>query len=170
MYTLASETSTRATRLRLRSGASVTEGNESMAETSIGRSSPPTPATSVASTRRSGGAGNGGSIQVNTSGKWKLSGGLSFQLLGFVLERQQHARVDLEGEVEVDRAVAGLLRVQVDLPRLAEGVGLDVVALVMDVKAVVDGMILEVGDEASHIDDGHPALLVDGCRPSLPLR
>jgi fructose-1,6-bisphosphatase/inositol monophosphatase family enzyme len=30
---------------------------------------------------------------------------------------------------------------------------------------VVDGMILEVGHEAGHIDDGHPVLLVDGWRP-----
>ena len=50
----------RATIERLRSGASVTLGNESIADTSTGRSMPPMPARSVANTRRSGGSGNGG--------------------------------------------------------------------------------------------------------------
>ena len=45
----------RETIVRLRSGASVTEANESIADTSSGSSIPPMPASSVASTNRSGG-------------------------------------------------------------------------------------------------------------------
>ena len=55
------------------------------------------------------------------------------------------------------RAAAGLLGVEVDLPRLAQRVGLDEVALVVHVEAVVDGVLLEVGDEAGDVDDGHAA-------------
>jgi hypothetical protein len=39
------------------------------------------------------------------------------------------------------------------------------VPLVVDVEAVIDGMILEVGNEAGHIDDGHSELLVDSWLP-----
>ena len=63
--------------------------------------------------------------------------------------------IDLEREVEVDRAVAGLLGMQVDLPQLAQRVGLDEMALVVDVEAVVDGVALQLGDESGDIDDGH---------------
>ena len=48
---------------------SVTDGYESMAETSSGRSGPPLAASSVASTSRSGALGSGGSAQVNVSGR-----------------------------------------------------------------------------------------------------
>ncbi len=44
---------------------------------------------------------------------------------------------------------------EVDLPGLAQRVGLDEVALVVHVEPVVDGVILQVGDEAGHVDDGH---------------
>src|SRR6478752_7507745 len=74
-YTSASETGIRATTDKLRSGASVTDAKESIADTSTGRSRPPTPASSVASTSRSGGCGNGGSVHVNSSGNWKSWGG-----------------------------------------------------------------------------------------------
>jgi hypothetical protein len=57
--------------------------------------------------------------------------------------------------VEVDRSAAALLRVQVDLPHLAQGVGLDEMTLVVDVEAVVDGMVLELGHEAGDVDGGH---------------
>ena len=57
--------------------------------------------------------------------------------------------------MQVERAAAGLLGVQVDLPRLAQGVGLDEVALVVHVEAVVDGVVLEVGDEPGDVDGGH---------------
>ena len=124
----------------------------------------PTPASSVASSSRSGPSGSGGSDHVNSSGKWKLVGRVV--LLGQrqheVLERQQRAGVDLEGEVEVERAAAGLLGVEVDLPRLAQGVGLDEVPLVVHVEAVVDGVVLEVGDEPGDVDGGQG--------PSLPRR
>jgi hypothetical protein len=72
-----------------------------------------------------------------------------------VLERQQGARVDLQGQVQVERPTAGLLGVQVDLPRLPERVGLDEVPLVVDVEPVVDRVVLEVGDEPGDVDGGH---------------
>ncbi len=57
--------------------------------------------------------------------------------------------------MQVERAAAGLLGMEVDLPRLAQRVGLDEVALVVHVEPVVDGVILEIGDEAGDVDDGH---------------
>ena len=48
-----------------------------------------------------------------------------------------------------------LLGVEVDLPGLAQGVGLDEVALVVHVEPVRDGVLLLLGDEAGDIDDGH---------------
>ena len=59
--------------------------------------------------------------------------------------------------MQIDRSAAALLRVQVDLPELAQRVGLDEVTLVVDVKAVIDRMVLELGDVTGDIDDGHPA-------------
>ena len=54
--------------------------------------------------------------------------------------------------MEVEGDVARLLRVQVDLPGLAQRVGLDEVPLVVDVEAVVDGVVLEFGDEPGDVD------------------
>ena len=57
--------------------------------------------------------------------------------------------------MQVDRPGARLLRVEIDLPQLAERVGLHEVAFVVDVEAVVDGLTLHVGDEPGDIDDCH---------------
>ena len=128
-----------------------------MADTSTGRSGPPTPASSVASTSRSGPCGSGGSAHVKLSGKWKSSFGLGVVVERDhrVLEAEQHPRVDLEREVEVDRALAALFGVEVDLPRLAQRVALDEVPLVVHVEAVLDGVVLQIGDEAGDVDDCH---------------
>ena len=68
--------------------------------------------------------------------------------------------------MQVDGAGAGLLGVQVDLPGLAQRVGLDEVPLVVDVEAVVGGVVLEVGDEPGDVDRGHGrAVIVPRCRP-----
>ncbi len=93
---------------------------------------------------------------MKASGKVKPSGGSLRlgQLEHAVLEREQHARVDLEREVQVERAAARLLGVQIDLPGLAQRVGLDEVPLVVHVELVVDGVVLQVGDEAGDVDDG----------------
>ena len=77
------------------------------------------------------------------------------QLFDGVFETEQHPRVYLQGEVEVERAVAGLLGVQVDLPGLVERVGFDEVPLVVDMEPVVNGMVFQLGDIPGHIDDGH---------------
>ena len=87
-----------------------------------------------------------------------------------VLEAEQHPGVDLERQVKVERAAAGVLGVQVDLPRLAQRVRLDEVALVVHVEGVVDGVVLEVGDEAGDVDDGQVVALprTGAGRASLP--
>ena len=72
-----------------------------------------------------------------------------------VLEGKQDAGVDVEGEMQVERPAATLLGVQVDLPDLAQGVGLDEVPLVVHVEPVVDGMVLQVGDVAGDVYGSH---------------
>src|SRR6185295_11706588 len=67
----------------------------------------------------------------------------------------QDPGIDLEREVQVDRALAPLFGVHVDLPGLAQRVALDEVPLVVDVESVLDRVVLEVGDEACDVDDGH---------------
>ena len=57
--------------------------------------------------------------------------------------------------MQVEGTAAGLLGMEVDLPRLAKRVGLDEVTLVVHVEPVVDGMVLEVGDEHGDIDGCH---------------
>ena len=81
-----------------------------------------------------------------------------------VLEGQQRAGVDLEGEMEIEGSAAAVLRVEFDLPDLAQGVRLDEVTLVVHVEAVVHGMVLQVGHVSGHVDDSHSAAsLFPGC-------
>ena len=143
----------------VRSAASVTDANESMADTSSGSAVPPMPARSVASTSRSGPLGQRRERPREVErealevGRVVALGQLHHQ----VLEREQHPGVDLEGEVEVERAAAALLGVQVDLPRLAQRVRLDEVPLVVHVEPVVDHVVLQLGDESGDVDDRHSA-------------
>jgi hypothetical protein len=66
--------------------------------------------------------------------------------------------------VQVERTPAAVLGMEVDLPDLAERVGLDEVALVVHVEAVVHRMILEVGHVSGHIDDCHRSVILNGDR------
>jgi hypothetical protein len=75
-----------------------------------------------------------------------------------ILEREQRPRVDLQGQVEVEGAATAVLGMEFHLPDLAEGVGLDEMPLVVDVKTVVNGVILEIGHVSGHIDDCHRAI------------
>jgi hypothetical protein len=77
------------------------------------------------------------------------------QVIDQVLELQEGPRVHLEGQVEVERATAALLGVKVDLPGLPQRVGLHEVALVVDVEAVLDGVVLQLGDVAGDVEGGH---------------
>src|SRR5262249_59112988 len=86
-----------------------------------------------------------------------------------VLEAEQHARVDLERQVEVDGTLAPLLRVEVDLPVLTQGVALDEVPLVVHVEPVLDGVVLEVGHEPRDVDDSHLSLVAP-YSPAYPAR
>ena len=128
-----------------------------MAETSSGSSMPPTP-----------GQVDGQAEQVGPAGQRRQrpgEGEREVELVGWllvlgeeddgVLEGEEDPGVDVEGEVQVERAAAALLGVQVDLPDLAQRVGLDEVPLVVDVESVVDGMVLQVGDVAGDVDGSH---------------
>lgn len=64
-------------------------------------------------------------------------------------------RVEFDGQVKVERAAARCLRVQIDLPGLSHGVGLDEVTLIVNVKAVLDGLVFQAGDVPGEVDDGH---------------
>ena len=55
--------------------------------------------------------------------------------------------------MEVKRAAAGGLWVQIDLEGLGHAVGLHEVPLVVHVEAMVSGVTLQVGDETWHIDE-----------------
>ena len=57
--------------------------------------------------------------------------------------------------MKIEGTTAGVFGMEIDLPRLAHGVGLDEVTLVVHVECVIDGVVFEVGDEAGNIDDGH---------------
>ena len=72
-----------------------------------------------------------------------------------VLEGEEHPGVDVEGEMQVERPAAALLGVQVDLPDLAQRVRLDEVPLVVHVKPVVHGVVLQVGHVAGDVDGSH---------------
>ncbi len=72
-----------------------------------------------------------------------------------ILEGEEDAGVDIECEVQVERAAASLLGMQVDLPDLPQGVGLDEVPLVVHVESVVDGMVLQIGHIPSDINGSH---------------
>jgi hypothetical protein len=115
----------------------------------------------MASLSRSGPLGRGGRAHVKV-GRVGVLG----QLDDRVLEGQERPGVDLQAEVKVERATAPLLGMKVDLPRLAQRVGLDEVSFVVHVEAVVDCVILELRHISSHIDDGHDP---SGYRRTRPL-
>ena len=76
--------------------------------------------------------------------------------------------------MEVERTAAGLLGVEVHLPGLAQRVRLDEVALVVHVEPVLDGVVLQVGDEAGDVEHRHergpfPVRSSWGCRGGDPV-
>ncbi len=77
------------------------------------------------------------------------------QVNHFVFEGEQYTRVDLEGQMQVQRPVAAFFGMQIDLPGLPEGVGLHEVPLVVHVEPVVDGVVLELGYVSGDVDDRH---------------
>jgi len=72
-----------------------------------------------------------------------------------VLEREEHPRIDLQRQVQVEGALASVFGVQIHLPRLAKGVRLDEMTLVVDVEPVIHGMVFELCHIPSYIDDRH---------------
>jgi myo-inositol-1(or 4)-monophosphatase len=75
-----------------------------------------------------------------------------------IFEGEERPRVDLQGQVEVEGTATAVLGMELHLPHLAEGVGLDEMAFIVDVKTVVNGVILEIGHVSGHIDDCHRAI------------
>ena len=63
--------------------------------------------------------------------------------------------LDLQREVEVEGTVAAFLGMEVDLPHLTQRVRLHEVALVVHVEAVVDRVVLELGDVTGDVDGCH---------------
>ena len=94
---------------------------------------------------------------MKLSGKWNVVFGVALVVERDhrVFEAEQHPRIDLEREVQVDRAFAPLFGMEVDLPRLAQRVALDEVPLVVHVEAVLDRVVLEIGYESGDVDDCH---------------
>jgi myo-inositol-1(or 4)-monophosphatase len=64
--------------------------------------------------------------------------------------------------MEIEGASAAVLGVELDLPHLAERVGLDEMTLVVYVESMVDRVVLQVGHVPGHIDNCHR-------RASLPV-
>jgi len=54
--------------------------------------------------------------------------------------------------VEIERPVARVFGMNIDLPRLPQGVRLDEVALVVNVEPVFDRVVFEVGDRSGEVD------------------
>jgi hypothetical protein len=59
--------------------------------------------------------------------------------------------------MKIDRSGTCLLGVEINLPELAQRIGLDEVSLVVHMEPAVDGLALHVGDEPGHVDDCHVA-------------
>ena len=57
--------------------------------------------------------------------------------------------------MQIEWAAAGILWVEIYFPCLAQAVGLHKVPLIMDMESMIGGMILQVGDKAGDVDDGH---------------
>ena len=74
-----------------------------------------------------------------------------------VFEAQEDAGIDVQGQMEVEWPTTAIFWVQVDLPHLSKRVGLDEVPLVMHVKSVIHGMILDFRHIAGDVDSSHVA-------------
>ncbi len=62
--------------------------------------------------------------------------------------------------MQVEGPVAGVLWVQFDLPRLAQGVRLNKMTFFVNVETVVNRMIFEIGDEPRYVYHGQPGVLL----------
>ena len=140
-----------------RSGASVAAGIESMADTSKGEVGAAPPGEvggqhqQIGAVRQRRQRPGEVEREVELVGRVLDVGPLDHR----VLESEEHPGIDLEREIEVDRAFAALLGMQVDLPVLPQRVALDEVPLVVHVEAVLDRVILEVGHEPGDVDHCH---------------
>lgn len=72
-----------------------------------------------------------------------------------ILEPNHDPGVHFKGQMEIEGAAAGIFRVQVDLPGLTHGIGLDEVSLVVHMEGVIDCVIFEIGYETRNIDNCH---------------
>ena len=114
---------------------------------------PPTPARSIARTQQIGPVGQRRQRPREGQREEELVGRLRLLVVLVerhhrVFERQHHPRVEFERQVQVERAAAAGLGVQLDLPGLAQRVRLDEVPLVVHVKPVVDRVVFQFGHES----------------------
>ncbi|CAM8633910.1 hypothetical protein MCETE7_00710 [Acidimicrobiia bacterium] len=72
-----------------------------------------------------------------------------------ILEPDHDSGVYFKGQMEIEWAAAGIFRVEVDLPGLTHGIGLDEMSLVVHMEGVVDCVIFEIGYETRYIDNCH---------------
>ena len=71
------------------------------------------------------------------------------------IPQKTETEVDIERQMEVDWAGAGLFRVQVNFPELTQRVGLDEMSFVVHMESAVDGLTLYIGDEPGNVDHCH---------------
>jgi hypothetical protein len=72
-----------------------------------------------------------------------------------ILEGEQGPGVHFQAQVQIEWAATAIFGMELHFPDLAEGVRLDEVPLVVNMEAMVDGVILEVGHVPGHVDDCH---------------
>ena len=157
LATWLSEIARRATIEIRRSLLSVGDAKESVAVTSRGISTPADRRQVDREAQQVRAVGHGRKAPGQDEREVELVGRVDVvgQAQDGVFEGEQGARVDVELDVQVDRSAAAVFGVQVDLPGLAQRVGLDEVTLVVHVKAVGDRVVLEVRDESRDVDGGH---------------
>lgn len=72
-----------------------------------------------------------------------------------VLKRQHRSRFDFERDVHVERTAAGVGGVKVDFPCLTHAVGLNEMAFVVYVEAMISCQVFQVRDERRDVNDSH---------------
>ena len=83
-----------------------------------------------------------------------------------VLKIQENPGINLKGEMQVKRAVTSFFRMQIHFPRLAQRIGLDEMTFVVYVETVVNGgVVFEICDVTSDVDDRHVCLLDEKGKP-----
>ena len=113
--------------------------------------------SSVASSSRLGLFGSGGSRQWKRRSRSNPSWGHSASsgsLLTSSSKADLHPRVQVGDDMQLQGAVAVVVRVQLDLPPLPSGRDVDAVVILVIVEPAFCGVVLEIRDEPGKVDDG----------------